>query len=224
MCDAVRGVLAEYENSWSVLPAFQGYRDEFLNKVTQLEGLSLQHDLIARNRGLMKHQSRAALVEKATEVQRVLKLQALSINDLLLEHTVNFPVSRLLTSNVVYALEMVDLLIEKAQLHIGSLGNFGFTQADIDELQALRTAFHALRTEPRSKVIDRKYVTDQIRTLVSEIRQILRAFLDEMVKMLKDEQPEFFGKYMSARKVINHPANHKDKDESSGDKPIPGAA
>lgn len=90
------------------------------------------------------------------------------------------------------------------------------TQANLDELDQALQAFQALKTRPRSAVVERMVQTETLPTLVREASSILRDQIDRLVNLFRRSNPEFVSGYRSARVVVDRVATNARRSATSG--------
>ena len=219
MYRSVRKIIDEFEESWSVLPAFQGARDAFVEKVARLETLSFTQNFVAKGSGATKLLLRKDVARLTIDTVRAIKVYAVtSLNKNLLIQ-VKFGKSRLYYSSSFETLQLVDLVILKAQEHIEALEDYGVTPDTLDRLIEARDAYKAAVNIPRDAVVERKFATAEISLLVSQIDGLLSNQLDLLVSNLQLTEHEFHVKYYGARVIVNLKATQSGADKGSPEKP-----
>lgn len=219
MYKAVRKVIDDHTESWSVLPAFQRTRDVFMEKLTQLERLGFQQSFITQGSGATKRSKRKEVAERAKKVQRALRALASVTYNTELYKQVKFGASRFYHGSNYETMQWLNLLIGKAEEYREELKDFGLSDEKFNALLEARDELETVNGMPRDLVIDRKTVTMDIDRTVAEIDALLRDQLDSYVVILKGIDLDFHNKYFNARVVVHLKATKSGSDEASKDAP-----
>lgn len=203
MYESVLTVLDDFQSSWSVLPVFQGIRDDFQEKIAQLHSLDYQQRFITGQSSKLKKQIRQRAAEEALKMRGSLLAYAASAEVSVLYNAVSFAPSRLRYGSVMETTAFISLLIEKATEHLAALAPYGVDQNVLDNLIAARDAILEVSTEPRDRIVNRKSITRTIKTTVERMDKILHSQMDQLVVSLMDAAPEFYMAYFDARIVVD---------------------
>ena len=218
MYQSVQKVLDNFQSSWTVLPAFQGLRDEFLEKFELLKELDYDQRFVAKNSGSIKRDHRRKLAKKAKLVQNALLAYAAGTKNLELTHMIKFAPSRLQYGSSIEVRAMVDLVISKAEEHLSGLEDYGVTQTVLTDLIATRDEVDTEATSPRDKIVSRKAITRTIKITINRLDELLRDQMDRLVATLEPSEPQFHMRYFDARIVVDLPGS---RSGSKGSDPSP---
>ncbi|MBZ0200898.1 MAG: hypothetical protein K8H86_13590 [Ignavibacteriaceae bacterium] len=95
-----------------------------------------------------------------------------------------------------------------ATQNLAVLADYGVDQAEIDSLAALITAYNAAMGEKDDIVADSIYSTEALDGLADKGRAIIKR-LDLFTDRMQTKQPEFCGKYLTARRIIDVGIRHE---------------
>lgn len=222
MYKAVKTVVAENATLWSGLPAFENVFNTFTQKLGTLEQHAYNQNLALVGVSAVKEDKRELVADKAHAISSSLMAFAVISNNVELINQMKISRNTLRRSPYVRALQLLDLIIAKATVHLNDLGDFGVEQAAITELQTLRDELEVLMNAPRNAIIERKVLTQQIKVITKEIDLLLKNQLDKLMVVLKEEQPDFFTAYRNARIIIDHKAHHSSGESEEGPAETPG--
>ena len=99
------------------------------------------------------------------------------------------------------------ILTDAAEL-VDDLGDCGVTPAKLKALKDTLAKFEKVKPAPRQGVSDGSSATRRLTVLFARTSKLLRNRLDRLVVQFKKTQPEFYGAYQSARKIVNLAATH----------------
>jgi len=203
MYKAVKTVVNSNTASWTGLPAFVSVFNTFTEKLVQLETLGYNQAFIALGVGKVKSKKRKEASELVIPISNALKAYAQSVGNESLKQKMNFPPSNLLYKSDFRVNQLISFVIEKAELHLAELGDFGVSQQMLDELNNVHDELRIIFNAPRKAIIDRKLITTQIKGLVGDLDTMLRRQLDLLAGVLKPSELEFFTSYKNARVIID---------------------
>ena len=113
-------------------------------------------------------------------------------------------------------------ILAAATENVGSLGDYGVTQAKLTSLKKKIEGFQAVQAKPRQGRAHSSSATKELAKLFREVDELLNERLDALVVQFKDSQPAFFNAYTTARSVVSNPSGRASKDVVVT--PIPKAA
>ncbi|MDX2361256.1 MAG: hypothetical protein QNK23_10645 [Crocinitomicaceae bacterium] len=219
MYRSVLTVIDNYLTSWSVLPAFQIAQLLFKENVTQIESYAQEQRFITLNSGTMKRSKRKSVMELTIPVLSAIRAYADSEGNEALYLEMKFAPSRLRYGNIHETMQLLNLVIEKAEEFLTDLADFGISQGTIDALAEERDSLQDINFMPRNKIVDRKFVTKQIEVLMAQSDALLVERLDHLVRVLKSDELEFSTKYFDARIIVDLKTPKSNSDDHSPDIP-----
>ncbi len=103
-----------------------------------------------------------------------------------------------------------------ATANLAALGDFGVTQAGLDNLQQLLDDYEELLPLPQVAIGSAKGVGQAIDAALDRIDGILNNGLDNLMLQYEDTHPDFYRDYTNARIIIDRPGGH-----GNGNNPTP---
>ena len=204
MYQMVKKVCSDNETSWSAIPAFQNTFNAFTEKLGLLEDYIVDQTQALTGVKAFKEQKRKEVANKALSIASALVALANEINDVEMVQKMRITPTQLENGTGLKSLLLIDRIIDKAQLHIDDLINFGIAPEDLAELEAMRLELSNALTAPRQAIIARKHLTVSIKEKVSEIDQLLKLGLDRLARVVKSTDEAFFRNYHNARIIVDY--------------------
>lgn len=90
-----------------------------------------------------------------------------------------------------------------ATANLAALADYGLAPADLTQLAALGTQFHAIKTAPREAVASRSGETDTLPDKIANVTSILRNRLDKLMTRFKKSDPNYYAAYLTARVIVD---------------------
>lgn len=209
MYKAVKTVIAANNTAWTGLPAFVSAFDTYTSKVALLELHAYNQKMALVGVSAVKRAKRELIAERTLALSSSLTAFAVITNDVELINQMKISKWSIIKGEGQHALQLVDIVLNKANEHLGELGDFGIDQTVVDDFQTLRDEFEIQLTAPRSAIVERKTLTGQILVLQRDIDALLKLQLDQLMEFLREENPQFFAAYKNARVIIDQPATHQ---------------
>jgi len=141
--------------------------------------------------------------EKGFFIAQPVCAYAKSIGDHKTVDRVSFSISKLMNERDTVIFVKLRDVKEFAQNYLDQLGDYGITQADIDELDVLTEHYAVIVENPRQSITNRARATKDLREQMNEAKVLLTDYMDRLVYRFKAGNPEFWQQYMNARKIIN---------------------
>ena len=124
------------------------------------------------------------------------------MNDLpLLANEVNYTKSKLQKAADTILRDIAEVVYNSASEHVADMADYGVTPVMLTKLRDVIDAYNAAIPEPRVGTIETKKATDKLKELFAASDACLKK-LDLLMILLKDTNPEFYGQYLDARKLI----------------------
>ncbi len=211
----VQKVCTDNSSVWSSLPAFTTAFGNFGTKISALEAAIEKQETVITGHAQQKQKAEDALVAKTLEIAKTVSAYAKVQNDDVLKNKVAYSKTDLTKVRDSITLQRCMVIRDEAQLIIGSLGAYGVTSTDLNQLQTLLTNFSMLLPTPRAAITDRKRATDDITTLEREIDEILKGLMDPLVENFKATNLNFYKQYFDARMIVDTGVKGSDDDAST---------
>lgn len=203
MYETVLAIIMQNQSSWANFPAFSTMVGEFSGKLQELEDLSYQQGTVLPGVTSAKNELRRQTIRKARVLVGALKAYALFTGGVMLAEQVDLSQSDLARLSHLEFKNQLDAIIILCTEHLTELGDYGVTQALIDELQTLRDECDVAFGSPRQAIVDRKTVTQSIELRVSALDKLLKKGLDALMISFKDTVPDFYFHYKAARVIVD---------------------
>jgi hypothetical protein len=187
--------------------AIPGYNNLF-QKVEENKTLigTIESKQRSSNKGyaLIKNNSKAELVKHAMVLVACLKAFGLSTNNnVLVGEMKPFTKSTLLKKRDISLPALTGLIIKRAKSNLTGLQPYGITQQTIDQLEEIQTKYLEQVSKIRILINQRKELTNEIQTLITQTNQILKQ-LDILVNTVELRHSDFNKQYFLTRKTINY--------------------
>lgn len=217
MYKAVEAICTAYQAAWSNLPAFASRYTQFSAHLHDLEQAAYRQDIAMAGVAASRDQLLDATIELAEIIANALRSYAAATHNALLEGQLDFPKSEFRTAGQQLILQRIDRVLASGNDHLSALGDYGIVQSDLDNLAALRQQLGETIGTPRNAIIDRKQETQAIADLIDALDDVLRDHLDRLVEVLKPAHPDFYGRYKTARIIVDYKGKKHDAHGPEGD-------
>ena len=94
-----------------------------------------------------------------------------------------------------------------ARDHAVALAAFDVSAAMIADLDTSVAAAEAMIATPRSRIVARRSATANLKEAFTRFRFLLEHTLDSLMKVHGQTDPDTYHRYLTARRVIDHPGN-----------------
>lgn len=209
----VQRVCTDNSSVWSSLPAFTTAFGNFGTKISALEAAIEKQETVITGHAEQKQKAKDDLVAKTLEIAKALSAYAKVQGDKVLRNKVAYSKTDLVKVRDSVTVQRCMVIRDEAQPIVGSLGAYGITGADLNQLQTLLTGYSMLLPSPRKAITDRKRATDDITILEREIDEILKDLMDPLVENFKATHLNFYKQYFDARMIID--SGGKGSDDAS---------
>ena len=99
-------------------------------------------------------------------------------------------------------------ILADAQELTDDLGDCGTTAAKVNALGKLIDSFEKVKPKPRRGVAVSSSATKRLPVLFRQAARLLRSRVDRLMVPFKSSQPDFYGEFKAARKIVNLSATH----------------
>ncbi len=150
-----------------------------------------------------KSELREYLVNKVIEVSTAVQAYASENGDNELLESVNYSRSELLQCRDTILHDRSQLINDKADAIIGSLGDYGVVAGDLSDLQTLIDDYVAIIPKPRTATSSKKTATEDLDLHFRKADGILKNRLDKLSEQFRTSDPEFFTTFHNARIIVD---------------------
>ncbi len=200
---SVQATAVKHSEAWQGLPAFSQSYDQFSDLVSIIAQTARDQLTGITGATVDKHRARRALTEVAFPIGTAFQSWALAQGNDQLATQAYHPRTDYLYQRDTAAETYASKLLEVATPHIADLGDYGISQADLDELEEAITGYHDLLVAPRTAITDRKAATLLMAQAFAEARAILRFRLDKLVPLIAQDYSEFAVDWWNARQIVD---------------------
>ena len=187
----VTGTLPEFEIT------FNEYRQNIgiIEKIANLQSFD--------KTGYAKEKTQLRNVVEMITLDTSLKLEAYSRikNNIILTKEVTFSKSRLGKAKDNILTVNAQMIYDKAQENLESLGAYGITQETQSVFRNTIDAYKASVGKPRMGQKDKKEATRQLSDLFARQEELL-AKMDSLMNIIRLKNPDFYNRYRELRKVV----------------------
>lgn len=178
----------------------------------QLSQLNLEIDNAAEEQqqsevfvGKIKANLKRTICEKADIVNDIVEVYALITADEKLVQTMADSASDLFKMKNGDMLRRVKQIIDAAVAHQEQLvAEYGMTAEQVSDLQADYDRFLELNGQPREYQVKTSVATQTLTELFSQINDLLTNKLDNLMKIFKRRDPNFYSGYLKARIIVDY--------------------
>ncbi len=222
MYQTVQAICTQNQAVWVNLPAFGTAFAQFSTHITELEQLGYNQNVSTIGVTASKNQLLDETTLLAELITNALRAYASSIHDAKLTEQVHISKWDFKRGGSQQLLQLVDRIVEIATINISALSDFGIQQEQLDTFSNLRLQLGDTINSPRTSIVERKSQTTEIAHLIKSIDNLLINQLDNLVNVLKGNNPQFHQKYHSARIIVDYKGKtneHADHDPETPTNP-----
>ena len=200
---AVQKVCADNNSVWSGLPAFATSFSAFESKIGDIESVRLIQEQDTTGIAIDKSVLKDELADKAIEVSTAVHAYATEIGDNELLESINYSRSELLKGRDTELQSKCQIIHDKADAIVGSLGDYGIVAADLTELQGRIDDYSEIIPKPRTAISNKKTATEDLSLHFQEADGLLKDKLDKLIEQFKTSDAEFYTTYFNARLIVD---------------------
>lgn len=183
------------------LPEFEVNYTRFHKNVIEIHRLSELQNFDKTGYAKEKKQLRDVLLLLARDNSQKLAAFANLSNNNVLHTEVKFTKSDLREANETLLIDYAQIVYDRAQSNLGSLGSYGITQETQTVYLNAINAFSASISKPRLGVTEKSDATKQLAVLFTESDVLLRK-IDDVINIRMMSHPNFYNRYKDVRKVV----------------------
>lgn len=183
------------------LPEFAANFGAFQNAINEIHRISELQNFDKTGFAKEKKQLRDVLLMLAYDNSQKLAAFANLSNNQVLHTEVKFTKSDLKEANETLLKDYAQMIYDRAQTNLGSLGAYGITQETQSVLINAINAFNASIGKPRLGLTEKSDATKQLAGFLKEA-DVLIGKMDVVINILMMNQPNFYNRYKEVRKVV----------------------
>jgi hypothetical protein len=210
MYQRVLDVFDEQKEKYADIPAMVNSVNGLKTRVSEIQSVT-QQQVGTKSQGATKDKSSVIdrLVETGLKVASPMYVYAFNTANNRLLEKVNVNKSMFYRNHDQAALTLAKIILAEANTHREVLAEYGVSNADIAELEAVISQLEVLINAPSSVIGERKLYTASLRELFVAADSIVYDQLDKFIRLFKTSSPEFFALYSNARNVVNTAARKR---------------
>jgi hypothetical protein len=162
------------------------------SQVKDVKGLTDEKEINSQN-----------LIGKAMQIIRKALPYATKKNLTELKEVINYTESFLKKTQDVNLIQICRLIYKSVEEEVDNLNDYGITKALLDDFNAEIDLYESSIGKPRAGIVYRKDATTAIKKAFKETDEVL-AKMDEVVDMLKKDNPEAYSAYMNGRIIVDY--------------------
>jgi len=202
MTNATLEVMDDNNALWSVIPAIVTKNGQVTTSRNEIVQLALEQGTDISGNTTDKDNKRKLMADAAYEIAKPLTTYAIDTNNEVLKGEIDFELTDFTTGKDIDARDNAQLVHDRANSNIGSLGDYNINAAMLTTLQDRINGFGAVIGRPRAARSEKKSKTEAI---VDEF-VLLEGFLeglDNLMVTFRTSESEFFDSYKTAREVVD---------------------
>ena len=150
-----------------------------------------------------KREARRKVSRKAIVIaERLYAFASITGNNKLKERVAIRP-SEFDTCRDTVVCDYINIIFNAAGQYVSELAKFNVTQEDLDELNRLNDEYSVIIENPRQAVTNKSRVTKYLTDYFKQSDIILKERLDKLMNYFRENSPDFWHQYKSARKIID---------------------
>lgn len=208
MYQTVKRIIEANDTNWEGIPAFVNAFESFKSRLTELETKSHKHGVILMGVTNGKDNLRKEVIAELLPVIASLKSIAMANKDQALITRMKITVSNLKMASRISFIQLTDRVLESAEEYLSQLEAYNISIDMILALKEKRNVLYISLMSPREAILERKSLTKVIDTLVGEMNAILKNDMDQIMKVIRTVNAEFYDLYVSSRRTIESHSNN----------------
>lgn len=183
------------------LPEMVKNSDELQKNIENIDRIAQVQNFDKRGFALEKKQRRETLILLTNDNSKKIEAYAKLENKIVLAKEAKFTKSKMVEASDIIVYEYGQMVYDKAQENIDSLGPFGITAETQNNLQNAINEYKESVSKPRLGQKEKKEATNELKRLFKESDDLLER-MDAVIYIIRDKQPALYNRYMELRKVV----------------------
>jgi len=205
---AVRKQLNENISIWGGVVTFAMVVSLFIAKIVLIQQTEMKQKRSTKGITGGKKTKQNELIEKMIEGASAIQSFASDTKNEDLYELVNYGEGELENMADSLLKDRGQLILDTVNAHAADLVGEGFDGADILELQTLVNDYEAALPAPKNAISNKKTATSFLKTLFTEVTDLLEKNLDKKMVQFKKSHPEFYSDYINNREIIDLGTRH----------------
>lgn len=203
MFNTTSAYMTNHNAVWAGIPAIVQAMSEFSANITAIGDKIMKQETPIAGETMQKQNARDTLEGEMVNIAAQIFALGAATHNMELAMQVDLSLSQLdnMTDD---GLEERCVLIEGLmEANMAALADYGLVAADLTALKALRTAFHNMKSAPRTAAAERQSQTATLPQLLRDTTSLLRLRLDKLVLRFKKSDAVFYAGYLAARVIVD---------------------
>ena len=210
MYQKVLNVCEENKEEYAGISALVNAVSGLKTRVSDIQSVTQQQtETVSKGATKDKNSVIDRMVELSLKVAYPMYVYAFDTENNRLLQKVNVNKSMFYHTHDQEALTLAKIILAEANTHSTALTDYGLSNADLMELEAVISQFESLINAPSGVIGERKLYTSNLRELFVAADSIIYDKLDKLVVLFKTSKPDFFTLYSNARNVVNTAARKR---------------
>lgn len=203
MFNVVDGYMVANGALWQSVPAVQETVDDLEASIEVIDGLTGKQSANTTGVTADKEQARTAYEDMIFELADQVGAFAAKKENVALAAQVEITRTGLDKLTDDDLIKIGDTVARLTGENLTALAPYLVTQADLDELAALKTRFGGVKGAPRVAIAGRASQTDTLPEALNATNRVLTNRLDRLMTRFRRTHPEFFAGYEKARVIVD---------------------
>ncbi len=203
--DMYRAVIAlclKYSNITGIIAAFKIAAGKLGPNVAAIKAAELIENQTSKSVTGSKNELKDLLSSIATDVAAALYALANETGNVNLLAKVNYSPSDIKLMKQEKLLTVATAMHDLAVEYKGDMDNYGISATVIGSIPGIIDNFSTAIPTPRIEQAARKAAGKNIKSLIGETSGLLKSQMDKTALILKKNNPDFYGEYRTARKIV----------------------
>lgn len=209
MYNTVQLILNQNAAVWEPVPAVA---DTIRTFSSLIEKIDLYEAKIRDNKKGITAQKEVLqdqVIRDTYEVASAMYVMAERTKDPVLAAKVNYTETDLLKTRDGRLVILCLIIVTLATEHLASLAAYGVTEEELVTLREEIDRFSESLPGPRLTVAERKAANEAMRGLFGQVDELLKKQLDRLMVRFRKSQPDFYGLYKYARRIVHYGIRHE---------------
>lgn len=203
MYRTVRSVMVANETKWVGIPAFVSTMSKLNANIFQIDETSLKQSIKSNGTTLDNSALRTEIIDQANKISGALTAYANVSGNHKLITRISCSESQIKRETKSDFVNRIRHIIAAALNHEIELADYGILSSDIQQLQSEFVQFNLVIEEPRKVISERVVATSNLDTLFKETSHLLANELEQLMKIFKKDDVDFYLLFKSARTLVD---------------------
>jgi hypothetical protein len=219
MCGVVDDLMLRESVTVNTVPALVAGHTEHHSLIAREKAYQLIQSEKTKGITGKKGETKNGMIDLTMKIIHGTRAYAIKINDIILKENMNYSKSKLEDLDDESVDVICNLINTKASaVPVANLADYNLTAADFTAQSTAVGLYSITKELPSGKIDEKQVATDGIKKTLKALRNNLE-IMDNLVKTMEADYPDFFDNYFKAREVYDIGVRHKKPDENPPVKP-----